>query len=93
MRTTKGNVESAFKYFIQAIGGRVANRYDDHGGFVLDHGIGGYIIEQICSNSSGVNQPFGSQRMKAEAFYDACWLAIRAIELKEKESKKETVCD
>ena len=90
MRTTKGKVESAFKYFIQAIGGRIAARFDDHGGYVLVHGLGGYVIEQIAENSTGVNQPFGSQRMKAEAFYDACWLAIRAIELKEKQSLKVT---
>lgn len=81
-RTSKQNVESTFKHFCNAFGFRPAESYNDVGGLELDcnNTYGGYVINEIHNEGGGVNQPFGSSRMKAGPFYDAMWLAIRAQE-------------
>ncbi len=93
MRTTKGNVESAFKILTATMKKRIAESYNDVGAWRLDYVgcYGGYIIEEIGNVNGGVFHPLTEHRMKAEAFYDACWFAIRAMELKEKESAKVAV--
>lgn len=89
MRTTKGNVESAFKYLCQALGKRIATKYNDVGAWRLDHmaGYGGWNIEQISNEGGAVSHPFGSDRMQAEAMYNACWMAIRAVEMSKKDAE------
>jgi hypothetical protein len=85
MRTTKSNVESAFTYLCQALGKRIATRYDDVGAWRLDYMPGhGYQIEEIVNEHGGISDPLRMRCMKAEAFYDAAWMTIRALDLKEK---------
>lgn len=81
MKTTKGMVELAFKALIKEIGGRVATRFDDHGAYSLDYVgcYGGYVIERICADSSGVWHPFGQQRHSAKEAYDQYWFAVEVL--------------
>ena len=72
MKTTKKQVESIFEIFVKAIGGTVANRYDDHGAYRLDNNpvYGGYNIERIHKENSGVTQPFGCKRHKPAEMWE-----------------------
>ena len=80
-RTTKKNIESSFTHFCDAFGFNKSQSWNDPG-LGLDHNssYGGYVIEERSGSSGGVGHPFGSSRMKANAFYDALWFATRAME-------------
>jgi hypothetical protein len=80
MRTTKSEVQAVFERFCKVHGYRIATSYNDVGAYELDHaGIyGGYVINQIANEDGGLNQPFGSKRMRAEAFVDSMRMAIAA---------------
>lgn len=82
-RISKSLIENNFKWFVQALGGRIATSYNDAGAYRLDYNgtYGGYNIEKISNAGGGISQPFGSARMKAEPFLDAIILATRAIEI------------
>jgi hypothetical protein len=90
-RTTKGNVQSAFKYLCEALGKQIATDYNDEGAWRLDYDYyGGYNIEEISNpqeryHPRGVHHPLGSTRMTASEFYHAAWFAIRAVELVQKQ--------
>lgn len=78
-RITKFQMESAFKALIKELGGKVAERYDDHGAYTLDHSYGGYQIERICDDSTGVSCPFGFRRFTTKEAYHTFWFAVEAI--------------
>lgn len=80
--TSKKQVENKFKFFIEAIGGKVASSYNDVGGYRLDYAscYGGYNIEQISNDSGAVSHPFGCARKKAGEFWDTLDFAGRASE-------------
>ena len=80
-KVSKALIENKFRWFVEAIGGHLAKDYKDVGGFAIDH-YNGYQIVQIVSVGGGQTNPFGSGRMKGEAFVDALDLATRAIEYK-----------
>lgn len=56
-------VRDGFANLIRAVGGRVANSPFDHGAYQLDRQGGGWRIERIGLNSTGVSTPFGSARL------------------------------
>jgi len=81
---SKKLVENKFKWFVEALGGKLAQGYNDVGGYALNYnGIyGGYNIVRIVNAGGGQSQPFGSGRRKASAFVDALELATTALEIK-----------
>lgn len=80
-RYTKKHAESAFNYLVQCMNKRVATSYNDIGAYRLDYSqYGGYVIEEITSEGGGVCHPFGSQRRKAEEFYDTCHYAVCVLD-------------
>lgn len=87
MRTSHKAVESAFKLFVETLGGRVATAYNDVGAYRLDYNgvYGGYNIEKVCTETGGVSNPFGSTRKPAREMFDALHFGRYALEaIKEK---------
>jgi len=81
-RYTRNDAIAAFDRLIAAIGGRVANHYNDVGAYRLDwNGVyGGGNIEQVINEQGGVRQPFGQSRHNAREFCDMVRFALDAIE-------------
>lgn len=79
---TRKDADAQFERLVKAIGGRVATSFDDHGAYQLDWNAtyGGGVIERISANSSGVSQPFGSQRHSAKDFCNMVHFAMRVLE-------------
>ena len=86
-RYTRKDAEAAFNRLVEAIGGRIAERYNDVGAYRLDWNrvYGGGNIEQIINDGGGVRQPFGHLRRNAKEFCGAVNLALHALRL-QKES-------
>jgi hypothetical protein len=76
---TKASLLAAFKALDGELGGRVAKSYDDHGAYTLDGAYGGYRIEQICTDSTGVSAPFGHRRMSKAEAYHTFWFAVEVL--------------
>lgn len=53
------------------------------GGWELDYNpiYGGYVVEEILENSTGITQPFGANRRSARDFWQMVWDITRAFEL------------
>jgi len=83
-RVSKKDIESQFKLFIEAIGGKVAADYKDVGGFKLDYSsiYGGYRITQIFSEGGAINMPFGDFRTRKGDFYYQLIFATNAVQNK-----------
>ncbi len=81
MRTTRKHVESAFAYFCNAMGKRIAKSYDDKGAWALDYApvYGGYVICEYLP-SGGEGRPMGDTRLPAAQFAQTLWFATRAVE-------------
>lgn len=82
-RTTKSQVETAFKWFVQELGGHLAVNYKDVGGYGLEYAscYGGYAVYQICNEHGGQSNPFGSRRMSASEMYQTLWFANQALKV------------
>ena len=80
-RYTRKDAERAFERLITAIGGRIAQSYNDVGAYRLDWNAtyGGGNIELITSNGGGVRQPFGAQRHSAREFVQMVRFAIDTL--------------
>jgi hypothetical protein len=80
MRTTRAQIEGAFKVWVEMVGGKVSKGYNDVGGYALDYVAcyGGWRIIQICNERSG--QRDVTNRMGATQFWEALHFAIRTIE-------------
>jgi hypothetical protein len=81
-RTTRKHVEGIFEIWVKSIGGKLANSYNDVGGYRLDYnGIyGGFKVEQIHNENGGVSDNvFSCYRMKASEMYRALYAAIESI--------------
>jgi hypothetical protein len=80
-RTTNEQVKNMFVQFVETIGGTIAARYDDVGGYRLDHNptYGGFVIERIHNEHGGVTRPFGDMRRKNSEMWDTLRFAIDAI--------------
>ena len=87
MKTSKKTVENVFRYFIKELGGKVAERFDDHEAYSLDYTAtyGGYVIEQIDEKSSGVWHPFGNERCSAAELVTKMHFAMEVLRLKKQE--------
>ena len=82
-RVTQSQIRSMFALFLKAIGGRPAQAYNDVGGYLLDYNptYGGYNVERVVGVGGGIDQPFGSGRMKPSEFWYAMRFAMDAIEV------------
>lgn len=82
MKVTNQDVHGMFRRFLTAIDGKEAGRFDDHGMYSLDHNptYGGYKIEQIELDSTGVSYPFVNIRLSAREMYYALLMACTAID-------------
>lgn len=80
-RVSQQMIKNKFGLFLEAIGGKPAFDYKDVGGYLLDY-YNGYTIERIMNEKGGINQPFGSRRMKPLEFWYAMDFAIDAIEVR-----------
>lgn len=85
MRITKKEVYGMFRRFLSVIGEREAQKFNDTGGFNLDHNAtyGGYMIEKIGCDRGSVDHPFCSKRMNASEMYNALYFATCAFEFKQ----------
>ena len=83
-RYTRKDAEAAFDRLCQATGHRRATAWDDHGAWTLDYAAcyGGFVVEEILSDSGGVTQPFGSRRHSAREFCQMVRFAIDAMSQK-----------
>lgn len=64
-RTTKAELDTAFRLFLTSINGHKAEGYGDVGGYLLDQGYGGYQVVQIANEHGGQSCPFGYLRRPA----------------------------
>ena len=74
--TTKGKITKMF----ESIANHLNKSTDGSiGSWELDHApcYGGYVINEIVNTGGGIMSPFGTHRMKANAFYDFLF-ALRA---------------
>jgi hypothetical protein len=80
VRTTKKEIESAFRVWLGAIGGKHATSYSDVGGYSLDHNTvyGGWRIEQITTDGGGVRE-VNYGRMSNAEFKHALNLASESV--------------
>lgn len=87
-RYTKSDAAAAFNRLVEAIGGRVAEKYNDVGAYRLDHNgvYGGYVIEQICNDGGGVSRPFGDYRHPSREF---CFMVNFALRVMEQSGRKQ----
>lgn len=81
-RYTKKDAEAAFLRLVEATGNRVAESYNDVGGWQLDHNsvYGGYVVHEISNEHGAVSEPYSSTRRNAREFCDVVWFAIRTLE-------------
>lgn len=84
-RTTKAEVNAVFARFVKAIGGRVAESYNDIGGYGIDYNptYGGYHVYRVDNAAGGQNLPFGSRRMKPGEFVDCLRFATEVVQYKD----------
>lgn len=94
MAVTKDQIKSTFQHFCKAFGfvistGRPAAGQPPTKGLFLDYEpiYGGWEMRGYDGKGSGEYQPLGGGRLKAQAFYDAMWMAIRAVDAKKNRSK------
>jgi hypothetical protein len=84
-RYTRKHAESAFDRLVKVLGQRQAQSWNDVGGWTLDYNsaYGGFVVEEISSESAGVSHPFGPMRRSARDFCDAVRFvedALRAMQ-------------
>lgn len=84
------DIENNFKWFVDAIGGKMASSWNDIGGYAINHNstYGGYQIVQISNASGGQHEPFGSMRRKGQDFVDTLHFAVRAVEEAKRNKKR-----
>ena len=80
MRTSKKEIESAFRVWLGAVGGHYATSYSDVGGYALDHNTvyGGWCIEQVVTDGGGVRE-VNYGRMPGAEFKHALNLASESV--------------
>ena len=79
-RISQSQIKSMFVLFLKTIGQRPAQSYNDVGGFLLNY-YNGYNIERVDNAQGGIDQPFGSNRMKASELWYAMRFAMDSIEV------------
>ena len=79
-RTTKKEIQSAFRIWVKAINGHEATVYNDANGYSLDYAAcyGGWCIEQVMPDGHGVRN-INYQRMPSGAFRQALNLASESV--------------
>ena len=80
MRTSKKEIESAFRVWLGAIGGKYAETYNDVGGYTLDYNTtyGGWRIEQVTTDGGGIRE-INYGRMSSGEFKHALNLASESV--------------
>ena len=86
MRYTRKDVETQFERFVKAIGGKIAQSYDDDGAYLLDYNgvYGGYNIVRLVGTAGGQTHVCGAMRRGPTAMMETLSFAIDAIEEKER---------
>lgn len=82
-RKTRDDLNQTFKIFVERyLYGEVAQKFDDHGAYVLDHytGAGGWRIERILDNVNSVSAPFGDKRRSLAELIDCMHFAMDVID-------------
>lgn len=82
-RISQAQIKSMFALFLESIGGRPAQSYNDVGGYLFDYNpiYGGYNIERVYNAQGGIDQPLGANRMKPQEFWYAMRFAMDAIKV------------
>ena len=90
-RYTKKDAENCAGRLAKSLGKKFGNCWSRKGNenkaeigcWTLDNNptYGGSVIEEIMNESGGVDTPFGSKRLKPEAFCDAMRIAEKAVEI------------
>ena len=90
MRTTKTQVEGAFKRLARAMEWPTGPAYVDGkpnigAVYLADNGLSNFAVEIICNEGGGVRAPFGSWHGKSNAFETMAAMAS-AVEQYKRES-------
>jgi len=83
-RTSAANVKGLFEHLVRALNGHMATSYNDVGGWRLDYNpvYGGYNIERIATKSGAVEQPFGSERHRAEEMWQMMRFGLNCLDMR-----------
>lgn len=83
-RATKIEVHKVFKQFCEAIGKRVAEKWNDRGAWTLDYAkeYGGYVIYQIINDRGAIDMPLGHERLTATELVERMRFFLRWLEQK-----------
>jgi hypothetical protein len=81
-RYTRKDAERALGRLAVATGHRIADSYNDVGGWTLDYAscYGGFVVHEVYNETGGISLPFGHERRTAREFCDAVRFALYAIE-------------
>lgn len=82
-RVTRKDAERAFGRLIAAIGGRVAEKYNDVGAYAFDYSAtyGGCVIHLIIKEGGGVSCPFGMTRQTPREFVQSVRFVLDALRI------------
>ena len=85
-RATKFELNGVFKLFCQAIGKRVAEKWNDTGAWTLDYAkeYGGYVIQEIINGRGAKEMPLGHERLSATELVERMRFALRWLEQKDR---------
>ncbi len=80
-RYTRKDAEKALQRLADATGHRLAESWNDVGGWELDYNptYGGCVINEISNEGGAVSQPFGCQRHSPREFCDMVRFGIHAL--------------
>lgn len=83
-RYSKADAERQFLRLCDLLRQRVATSYDDHGAWALDYvaEYGGFVVERIDDETSGVSHPLGDRRHSAREFCQMVHFLARALEVR-----------
>lgn len=71
-KITKAMVGTQFERFLENLGLRKANSWNDVGGYSLDYqsSYGGYVINVVHNEHGGIDCPFGHGRRSTKEMFD-----------------------
>ena len=93
-RITRKQLESLFELFVtKYLNGHVAKSFNDPNGYKLDYAreYGGYRIERICADSTGVDIPFRDRRRTSGEMWDYMHGMMAVLDYVEREKNKKNV--
>lgn len=84
MRYSRKDAESAFHTLCLVLGRRAATSWNDVGAWQLDWAseYGGYVVQEIMTDSGAVTCPLGDLRRTAREFCESVYFVRRALEVR-----------